>query len=64
MHLNRVPEIINAPNNIKVLYNNNPVWIEGINQQDATAYVTILGKNQQLEVPVSELNEAEENLRL
>ncbi len=57
MHLNRALEIVEAPDNIKVLYEKTPVWIENINRETGTAQVKLLGNSQILNVPVSHLNE-------
>ncbi|PKM79638.1 MAG: H-type small acid-soluble spore protein [Firmicutes bacterium HGW-Firmicutes-14] len=40
MDYHRAQEIINSPDIIKVLYNNDPVWIEKLNPDKETALVS------------------------
>jgi H-type small acid-soluble spore protein len=52
----RVRQIIESHGVIGVNYQDDPVWIEQINNDD-TAQVTVLGTNERMEVPVTELTE-------
>lgn len=60
MDLKRVEEIINSKGVINVFYKNDPVWIEGIIQEEASAHVKNLDNNQTLNVPISDLIEKSE----
>ncbi|MCX7884221.1 MAG: H-type small acid-soluble spore protein [Caloramator sp.] len=51
----RALEIIKSSNNIEVLYNNKPVWIESI--KGNTVKVKDLNNNNIIEVPASQLQE-------
>jgi small acid-soluble spore protein H (minor) len=62
MQLERVSEILKSPDNIEVLYNNNPVWIDDIDEDKKTASVRFLNSDETLEVPVNELEETGRSL--
>lgn len=54
----RVGEILDSSKNIEVLYNGQPIWIEGINKNSSTAKIKVMGSNQILDnVPVVDLKE-------
>lgn len=54
----RAEEIIASPENIKVVYGEQPVWIDRVNSAQNTAHVhTLTGRTQKLEVPIGELKE-------
>lgn len=54
----RVEEILNSSQNIEVLYNGQPIWIEDINKTNSTAKVKMMGSNQILNnIPVVDLKE-------
>ncbi|RKD33436.1 H-type small acid-soluble spore protein [Thermohalobacter berrensis] len=57
MDVQRANEILNSPNNIEVLYNNTPVWIEKINSEKGTANVKMLNNNTSIEVNTKNLVE-------
>lgn len=64
MLTNRANEILNQHRrNIEVLHNGNQVWLEGINQMNNTANVKVLENNQNMTVPVDELNETGRELK-
>jgi H-type small acid-soluble spore protein len=54
----RVKQILESHGVIGIAYQDAPVWIEQLNQDD-TAQVTLLGTNERVEVPVSDLIEAD-----
>jgi small acid-soluble spore protein H (minor) len=56
VQIRRAEEIIASPEKIEVLYNENPVWLEDIVNNEK-AYVTVLGSCKTMEVPVSDLVE-------
>lgn len=56
MDSKRARQIIESHGVIGVNFHDDPVWIEQINNDD-TAQVTVLGNNEQMEVPVTELSE-------
>lgn len=62
MQLERVSEILKSPDNLEVLYNNNPVWIDDIDEDKKTASVRFLNSDETLEVPVNELEETGRSL--
>jgi small acid-soluble spore protein H (minor) len=62
MQLERVSEILKSPDNIEVLYNNNPVWIDDIDEDKKTVSVRFLNSDETLEVPVNELEETGRSL--
>ncbi|MCX7920532.1 MAG: H-type small acid-soluble spore protein [Clostridia bacterium] len=51
-------EIIGSPSEIRVLYNNDPVWIQGVNGD--IARVKFLETGAEGEVPVHDLVEADD----
>lgn len=57
MDSRRARQIIESHGVIEVNYKDTPVWIEQIKNDD-TAQVTVLDTDQQMEVPVTELTEA------
>lgn len=57
MLTDRAVEIIAAPQNIEVVYHNQPVWIEAIDKERSMAEVVILGSKERRSVPVAELEE-------
>lgn len=64
MLINRANEILNQKReNIEVLHNGNQVWIENVNSMSNTAQIRVLENNQNIEVPVNELNETGRELK-
>lgn len=55
MKLNRVKEILNSPENIEVLYDSHPVWINGVDEKTNRVMVKILDNKQKVYVPVEDL---------
>jgi H-type small acid-soluble spore protein len=55
MDTNRAEEIMRAPKKIEVVYNGQPVWIEGVN--GTSANVTVMGTCKTMDVPVADLQE-------
>lgn len=56
MKRERAEEILHSPDNIYVTYQNVPVWIDEV-EEDDTARVRDLNSNLVMEVPVAELTE-------
>ena len=63
MIINRAKEIIESPENIEVLHNGNSVWIENVNTTNGTAQVRVLDNDNNIVVPVNELNETGRELK-
>ncbi|WP_352419772.1 small, acid-soluble spore protein, H family [Proteiniborus sp.] len=64
MITNRANEILNQNRrNIEVLHNGNQVWLEGVNSLNNTAQVRVLENNQNIIVPIDELNETGRELK-
>lgn len=64
MITNRANEILNQNRrNIEVLHNGNQVWLEGVNSLNSTAQVRVLENNQNIIVPIDELNETGRELK-
>lgn len=63
MIINRAKEIIESPKHIEVLHNGNQVWIENVNTSNGTAHVRVLENNENIVVPVNELNETGRELK-
>lgn len=64
MLFNRANEILKQKReNIEVLHNGNQVWIENVNSLNNTAQIRVLENNQNIEVPVNELNETGRQLK-
>lgn len=57
MLTDRAAEIISSFQNVEVLYQGKPVWIEIVDKQKEMAHIKILGEERFLDVPVSQLNE-------
>ncbi|WP_066636672.1 H-type small acid-soluble spore protein [Desulfolucanica intricata] len=58
MNFERAQEIFNSPENIRVLHNGSPVWIERLNADNNTALVRMeTSPGQKMSLPVSELTE-------
>lgn len=55
MDIQRVKEIMNSSTNIEVLYDNHPVWIDGLDDKAGRAKVRILDKREKVYVPVEDL---------
>lgn len=55
MDKNRADEIMRAPTKIEVVYNGEPVWIEGVD--DTGAIVKVMGTSKTFDVSFSELTE-------
>lgn len=63
MFIRRVHEILNTSDTVNVVYQNNPVWIEDVDNNRETAYVRFLDSSSRLEVPIIDLIEIEKNKR-
>lgn len=59
MDVKRVEEILNSKGIIEVTYNNSPVWIESIANDDGTAHVKLLSSDKSMNIPVKELTETD-----
>ncbi len=57
MQFDRAKEILNSSDNINVTYHNSPVWIESLQGDDSSAFVTLIGTERSMTVPVTELAE-------
>ena len=58
MDVTRMAEIMTSPHNISVMYRNQPVWIESLNEIEQTAAISYIGSGKSGEtVPVGELVE-------
>jgi H-type small acid-soluble spore protein len=55
MLIDRALEVLNSTEKLRVLYSNQPVWIESINTKSKVATVRIMGTEVLEEVPISEL---------
>lgn len=59
MFIRRVHEILNTTDTVNVVYQDNPVWIEDVDNNRETAYVRFLDNSSRLEVPIIDLIEIE-----
>ncbi|WFD10445.1 H-type small acid-soluble spore protein [Tepidibacter hydrothermalis] len=59
MILRRATEILQSDDNIQVLYQNEPVWLENIDSRTETVYVKSLNNDKRMVVPIIELTEIE-----
>ncbi|ADL07020.1 H-type small acid-soluble spore protein [Thermosediminibacter oceani] len=57
MDFQRAQEILNSSDTYEVFYQGKLVWIKGLNPDDNTADVEILGEKIHTKVPVNELVE-------
>lgn len=57
MIIDRALEILNSTEKFRVLYSNEPVWIQGINTEKRTATIELMGTGFLEEVPISELTD-------
>ena len=57
IHTKRINAILKSSKDIEVHYNNNPVWIQTVDEKNSTARVKVLGSNEVLVVPLVKLNE-------
>jgi small acid-soluble spore protein H (minor) len=64
MDLKRAKEIINSKGVIEVTYNNAPVWLESVIEEDASAHVKLLSTNQSMNIPVEQLSERHPNITI
>ena len=62
MDIKRAEEIINSKGVIEVTYNNAPVWLESIIEDEAAARVKLLSTNQSINIPVEQLSEKHPNI--
>ena len=53
----RAKQIIEAKENIHVLYQGSPVWIEGISDNNIAEVTSLKGNKARIEVPVNMLDE-------
>lgn len=59
MILRRATEILQSNDNVEVLYQNEPVWLENIDSRTETVYVKSLNNDKRMVVPIVELTEIE-----
>ncbi len=64
MIVSRAKEILNSSKNIEVVYNNEPIWIENVNEERGVVYVKNLSNNQMMEVPVTSITETGNTLEM
>lgn len=55
MDIERVKEIMSSPENIEVLYNHHPVWLDGVDDKAFRVKVRILDMRETVYVPVEDL---------
>ena len=55
MDINRVKEIMSSPENVEVLYESHPVWLDGVDDKAGMVKVRILDKREKVYVPVEDL---------
>jgi H-type small acid-soluble spore protein len=53
----RARQILKSKENIDVLYNGSPIWIEGVSDNNAVEVTALSGSRQRMEVPVNLLIE-------
>lgn len=53
----RVRQILKSKENVDVLYNGSPVWIEGVSDNNIAEVTALSGSKQRKEVPVNMLIE-------
>jgi H-type small acid-soluble spore protein len=54
---NRAKQILNGKENIDVIYQGTPVWIEGVSDNNIAEVTSLAGSKDRFEVPVSRLEE-------
>lgn len=57
MIIDRAIEIMDSTQNISVLYEGKPVWIESLDKHTRRAVISVLGTNQTEEVDVATLTD-------
>jgi small acid-soluble spore protein H (minor) len=57
MIIDRAIEIINSTQNISVLYEGKPVWIESLDKDTRRVVISVVGTNQTEEVDVASLTD-------
>jgi small acid-soluble spore protein H (minor) len=57
MIIDRAMEIMNSTQNISVLYEGKPVWIESLDKDTRRAVISVVGTNQTEEVDVASLTD-------
>ena len=57
MKAQRAAEILNSPEQQEVLYQNESVWIEDINDRNQTAVVRFIGSHHSRNVAIEDLSE-------
>ncbi len=57
MEFSRAQQIVSSPDKIDVFYKGSVIWIEGLNENNQTAYITNIENHQKSHVPVSLLFE-------
>lgn len=57
MDRTRAKQIIEAEQNIDVLYHGSPVWIEGVSDNNIAEVTALTGRRTRMEVPVTMLTE-------
>ncbi|SHH50673.1 H-type small acid-soluble spore protein [Tepidibacter thalassicus] len=57
MFIRRAQEILQSNDIVEVLYKNEPIWIERVDNKTETAYVRSLNNDKRMEVPILDLIE-------
>ena len=57
MNIERAEEIINSKGVIRVEYNNEPIWIENLDEKENAAYIKKIYTNEECMVPLNDLKE-------
>lgn len=57
MNVKRAEEIFSSKGVVEVIYKNNSVWIESLDELNKTAKVKILNSKEDFQVPLDELTE-------
>lgn len=64
MYTQRAKEIFESKDNIEVLYESYPVWIESVNLEQSIAEIRFLKDDTRVEVPISSLIETGKKLKM
>lgn len=57
MNIERAEEIINSKGVIRVEYNDEPIWIENLDEKENAAYIKKIYTNEECMVPLNDLKE-------
>ncbi|PAB60455.1 small, acid-soluble spore protein, H family [Anaeromicrobium sediminis] len=63
MDKNRVKDIMDADENLEVLYRGTSVWVEDVSSSQEEATVKVLETDELIQVPTSELRETGRELK-